>query len=71
VGIEGADDVVEVRVGAGDRRTAERAGQIAVLAVGGAPLGEVDAPVGAGAIGSSRSFDGGATTTASVDLASA
>ena len=48
VGMERAEDLGEVGVGAGDGGPGERAGEVAVLAVGGAALGEVELPVGGG-----------------------
>jgi hypothetical protein len=48
VPVEAAEDVVEVGVRPGDRRPAQRPGEVAVLAVRGAALGQIDPPVGAG-----------------------
>ena len=47
VRVEPGEDLVEVGVDPGDRRPGQRAGEVAVLAVRRAALGEVDAPVGA------------------------
>ena len=43
---ERGEDFVEVGVGAGDGWAGERAGEVTVLAMGGAALGEVELPVG-------------------------
>ena len=48
VGVEPGQDLVEVGVDPRHGRPGQRAGEVAVLAVRRAALGEVDAPVGAG-----------------------
>src|SRR4051794_41331259 len=46
VRVEAGEDLVEIGVDAGDRRTGEGPGEVAVLAVRRAALGEVETPVG-------------------------
>ncbi len=47
-GRELPEDLVDIRVGAGDRRACERARKVAVLAMRRAALGQVEAPIGRG-----------------------